>query len=450
MINAYIIGLSVFGSVVLGVTSYSVGDSLQVGANLAFLVLYAGLFTLNVRRQRGIGKHATLLVLFVHMSCAVFLSEYAVPPVYCYVPSFFACMMMYHRPRVRYAVAFVHASFVILGWHSAARGTQEVDLLPWIDFAVVMAMLVVSAEFGIRTNRRYWLRDRTMGDELAALELSLRRQAEQVRAQTIELERTKAELAARDAENARRIDKLRALNEERASLASAASSDLKEPLRNMGSFVQLIGRRLDKLGLADDVREYLGFVTDGTTRMNTMVDDLLHYSDHQGERTATTVDTGVALAGIRAGLRDLLEREGATLGVADDLPTIKGQPTQITQLFQNLISNGIKFRRPGEAPHCEVGWAAVDGATEFFVRDNGIGIAPERLGDVFGLFTRLHERGSYEGTGIGLALCRRIVLAAGGDIWAESEGEGRGTTFRFTWPLALVDARAHLAEGART
>lgn len=232
-------------------------------------------------------------------------------------------------------------------------------------------------------------------------------------------------------------------NAELEQFAYAASHDLQEPLRMITSYTQLIERRyladLDEKG-----RQMIGFVVDGARRMQRLIGDLLAYSRLR-ERAAA--DSRCDPAGAIEGACDLLAagiaQAGATLAVAPDLPMIATSRAALVQLFQNLIGNALRYRSAAP-PHIEIGRSGGRGGfVELFVRDNGIGIDPRFHDKVFQIFQRL-GRGQADdpgGTGIGLALCRRIVENAGGTIHVDSDGRS-GSTFRFTLPLAPEDDHA--------
>ena len=224
---------------------------------------------------------------------------------------------------------------------------------------------------------------------------------------------------------------LRRSNEELQQFAYVASHDLQEPLRMVTSYLQLIERRyadrLDEKG-----SRFIDFAVDGAERMKRLINGLLQYSrvHTQGERlTLTDVDEVLdeALANLRAPLRE----SGATIR-REDLPVVPVDASQLALVFQNLISNAIKFR-DGDAPEIEIEVAERPEAWLFSVSDDGVGFDPELSDQMFVLFRRLHGRDEYSGTGIGLALCRRVVERHGGRIWAESE-PGEGSTFYFTLP----------------
>jgi PAS domain S-box-containing protein len=235
---------------------------------------------------------------------------------------------------------------------------------------------------------------------------------------------------AAEAELLEKVEALHQSNEELEQFAYVASHDLQEPLRMVSSYTQLLARRY-KGQLDSDADEFIAFAVDGATRMQRLIEDLLEYS-RAGTRGRDMVETSseAAFAVAEINLRGAID-DGGAIVTHDPLPVVMADETQLVQLFQNLVSNGIKYRGDA-APEVHVS-AALDGAGrwEFSVTDNGRGIDPEYHERIFGMFQRLHGRNHMTGTGIGLAIAKKIVERHGGSISVESE-LGAGSTFRYT------------------
>ena len=222
-------------------------------------------------------------------------------------------------------------------------------------------------------------------------------------------------------------------NAELKRFAYVASHDLQEPLNHVSNYVQLLEMRYAER-LDEDAKDFIGFAVEGVGLMQTLIDDVLVYSkvdSQSGEFKVAEVEIALeqALTNLQRRIRD----SGAEITVADPLPTLKADSTQLMQLFQNLIVNAIKFRS-NVPPKIEIGVERQEDEWLFWVRDNGIGIDPQFSERIFIIFQRLHTRDEYPGTGMGLAICKKIIECHRGKIWVESE-LGQGATFYFTIPV---------------
>lgn len=225
-------------------------------------------------------------------------------------------------------------------------------------------------------------------------------------------------------------------NTDLAQFAYVASHDLSEPLRMVSSYVQLLANRY--AGQLDgDADEFIAFAVDGAARMKVLIDDLLSYSRAGGSvAPLRSVDSGVLVQSALADLSRVVADSGATV-VVDDLPTVLAEPAQLAQVFQNLLANALKFVAEDVPAEIRVSAERLGQAWCFSVQDNGIGIAPEHRARIFLMLKRLHGRAEYPGTGIGLALCQKIVTRSGGSIWVD-DAPGSGSVFRFTLPDAIA------------
>ena len=232
-----------------------------------------------------------------------------------------------------------------------------------------------------------------------------------------------------EAELAKKTKELARSNAELQQFAYVASHDLQEPLRMVASYTQLLAKRY-KGKLDHDADEFIGYAVDGANRMQRLIRDLLEYSRVGSEnRSFEKTDCELILQHVMINLSEAIQSHHAEI-THDPLPSLQANPTLLTQVFQNLIGNAMKFQG-NLAPQIHIGARPISQGWKFSVKDNGIGIPPDQLDRIFVIFQRLHSREEYPGTGIGLAICKRIVEKHGGTIWVESEKE-RGSTFYFT------------------
>lgn len=291
-------------------------------------------------------------------------------------------------------------------------GVYDGDALP-VEQAIKMALWVVIPLLLLLLGAGLWSR-------------TLRRA---VRSRTLELRKENAARKRAQTQLARTIQELERSNQELEQFAYVASHDLQEPLRMVKSYLNLLSSRYRER-LDPDARDFIAFAVDGAVRMQSMISDLLTYSragkaDRPLEPTALDAPLDRALGNLKIAIE-----EGGAKILRQPLPTLPVEAAQIQQLFQNLIGNALKFNR-SETPQVEITASEKAEGWIFAVADNGIGIDPKEFDRLFVLFKRLHGRDQFSGTGIGLALCKKIVERHGGRIWIES-APGQGTTFFFS------------------
>jgi light-regulated signal transduction histidine kinase (bacteriophytochrome) len=235
--------------------------------------------------------------------------------------------------------------------------------------------------------------------------------------------------------------RLIAINAELENFAYVASHDLKEPLRMVGMYTQIIQKKLNSTADAA-TKEYMGYITEGVGRMQNLLNDLLQYSRLGTRREeAAPVNLNNILELVIHNLTVNMTQNDASI-IASPLPVVRATSVEMTQLFQNLIANAIKFRHKEQAPVVDIRAFEKENHYLFTFTDNGIGIEPQYHEKVFKIFERLHPRTQYDGSGIGLATCKKIVQNNGGDIWLESI-DGNGTTFFLTLPKIEQQAISH-------
>jgi len=306
---------------------------------------------------------------------------------------------------------------------SLSYTAAEAEQLPRVYGKILAELKVSPADLQSRVD---FYQERNKLLEAHATELETR-----VEERTQELKASNELLTAEISERKRAQEELARSNAELEQFAYVASHDLQEPLRMVASYVQLLERRY-KNQLDKDADDFIGFAVDGSKRMQSLINDLLAYAriGTRGKPFALVDSEKLARAGA-ANVQASIEESGAQISY-ESLPTLRADASQLVQLFQNLFSNAIKFRSQA-TPVIRISAHFRDRAWEFSVADNGIGIDGQYFEHVFRLFQRLHTRTAYPGTGIGLALCKKIVERHGGHIWVESQ-VGQGSTFHFTIP----------------
>ena len=253
-----------------------------------------------------------------------------------------------------------------------------------------------------------------------------------------ELQAANDELRLAEQKLQERTRELERSNDELQQFAYVASHDLQEPLRMIAGYTGLLERRLGER-LDENTRLFMGYVVEGVQRMHRLIDDLLSYSRAGSRPAEPTVTSGrSALDRALENLRSSIEETGGTIR-CDDLPSVLIDEGKLTQVFQNLVGNALKFRN-SRSPVVEIDALDDGDYWRFCVRDNGIGLPEKHRERIFVIFQRLHGRDEYPGTGIGLSICKRIVEHHGGRIWVESQESqpGQGAAFNFTLPKAKV------------
>ncbi|HEY4086530.1 MAG TPA: ATP-binding protein [Bryobacteraceae bacterium] len=251
------------------------------------------------------------------------------------------------------------------------------------------------------------------------------------------IERGTEELRRSQAALRRTNEDLRRANEDLSQFAHSASHDLQEPLRSISIFSELLRRRLGG-NLEPEAGQYLENLMEGSARMEALIRDLLAWSAASGSPGQTSgcadarADANEAFEAALLNLKTAVEDTSAVV-TRGSLPTVPILPVHLSQVFQNLLGNALKYRRPEESPRVHVDAAHSESMWQFSVSDNGIGIDEKYTQQIFGVFKRLHTTDEYSGTGMGLAICQKFVERAGGRIWVESR-LGSGSTFYFTLP----------------
>ncbi|MFG2081014.1 ATP-binding protein [Micromonospora tulbaghiae] len=280
---------------------------------------------------------------------------------------------------------------------------------------------------------------RRLAEDIDQMRMKIARELDEVREARERIEWVNSQLQ-------KQAEELTRSNRDLEQFAYVASHDLQEPLRKVASFCQLLQRRY--AGQLDErADQYIAFAVDGAQRMQRLINDLLAFS-RIGRLTTgfTEVDLNKVMGDVAGQTEAALQYSDAEL-TWGEMPTIRGEEPLLTNLLVNLVSNSVKFRRPDVPPKVHVSARLVDGEWEISCRDNGIGIEPEFADKIFVIFQRLHSKDAYPGTGIGLAIVKKIVEYHGGRVWVDTDA-GEGTTIRFTLPALEADIEAARAAEA--
>lgn len=307
---------------------------------------------------------------------------------------------------------------------------QDSKYLGYFHFAFIFTSIYIALSQFALHHKRYEAKINQLVESINGHTSILETQKGQIEIQANALQDTIQELQNEIDKKEDAKKQLLDSNQELEQFAYVASHDLKEPLRTVGSFVQLIEKHF-RSQKNEKTDEYFHFVIDGVRRMSALLDDLLALSRLNRKIEFMKIDLNHTIELIGHNLKDLIERNEGVI-TCEELPTIIGNRPQLSQLFQNVVSNALKFR--GErAPIIKISHEKQDDGYLFCIKDNGIGISKEYLERVFVIFQRLNHREQYEGTGMGLSICKKIIQNHGGKIWIEST-PNEGTAVFFTIP----------------
>ncbi|MFK8056631.1 MAG: ATP-binding protein [Saprospiraceae bacterium] len=444
-----ILRVSGYGQSVIGLAMVLLGLWFQDGLHVMWFTLTSTTYFLYVRYLNRIPFRHQRLTLKVLLGASMLGGQFVLPQgpasamlIYVFVTIVLILSESLKRGLIVSAIGLsLYFLFPLIGLVYPI----ETNVPSWCSFGLLLLSATIA--LSIQFSRARQTVSESM-ENLAATEQSIEREMAEISRRNLllhegnrSLERGTLFLTDTLKAEAQSTSKLSAKRDDQKRLTNAIHHDMREPIRGIVSFSQLIRRKLMKRPEAEGVQEYLGFAIDGGQRMAIMLDDLLLYSKNNHTETPHPISLTSLLAEVQGDLFDLIERSEAKVIVAK-LPNVTGFETQLKQLFQNLLSNALKFRREDLAPQVIIRpLAKQPDASKFVIeiKDNGVGIPENQLDKVFGLFNRAHEGGSYEGSGVGLALCRRIAISHAATLTVEST-IGEGTTFYLALPQASLDS----------
>lgn len=397
------------------------------------LMFFASAFFLQRYRQYVYAKLLIVGGAFASGFLATLFFGGSAKTQFYFFASFILGMVIFRERKQQYLLAAIHLigfSFIHFQVNHATPliAGHDYEVLAYFHIPIVFGCIFISINEFVMNYQRYEKRINklmeatTKNSELIEVERSKFKMQSEI------LRSTNGQLMDEIQRNEKIQKELMDSNNSLGQFAYVASHDLKEPLRTIGSFSQLIRRKLEGK-LEEDTREYLNFIIEGVSRMSNLLDDLLALSKLDQDFEMTTVDLNRCVELTKLNLRNALEKHNGTI-LSVDLPVIQANRSQINQLLQNLLSNGLKFNR-AIPPIVEINCEEQSDDYLFSIKDNGIGIKEEYKEKIFSIFQRLHKKTDFEGTGIGLSICKKVVQNHGGKIWVESI-PGVGTTFYFT------------------
>lgn len=354
--------------------------------------------------------------------------------VHFYVLAIFVLSLVLYQKAKAHAIAlicfgplFISLLFIKESWDPLITG-QDPRWMGAVHMGIVVLCIYVTLREYAMVFQSFEEKVVDLVDSIQDKNAELQAQKDFIEEQSSILQKTNLELQLSVREHEHTEELLRSSNENLEHFAYMASHDLKEPLRTVGSFTSLIQRRL-KDKIEPEIGEYFTYVNSGVKRMATLLDDVLAMARMKKQVHFGKIDLNIVLSDVIMNLNANLQENNAEIEIPA-FPQIIGNRVLLTQLFQNLIANGLKFRRE-EPPRIKVNVEDWGESLLFNISDNGIGIDEEYHEKVFHIFQRLHDRTKFEGSGIGLAMCKKIVENHGGKIWMKSK-INVGTTIYFT------------------
>ena len=417
----------------IGIANFITGNYLRILAPIYCFFLISMAYYFQHKRKFFLAKWWTLFCPLSGMILSTIIFGGGANEHFFTLPVLVVGLLLFHAPKqhltlvISHTLVFVSMLYITTNFEPLISG-QDSEILGYIYLSAIPVIMYISLSQSSRHYERYEKRIIQLLADINDKNQKLENQNEYIERQSQKLklinQSLEKEVTAKEKAKKEALDS----NKELEQFAYIASHDLKEPLRTIGSFTKLIDKRCGDQ-FDEEAKKYFHFVTEGVDRMTCLLEDLLALSRLNKRLDFTKVELNNCVEMISYNLQELIIRsEGEIL--CKELPVIIANKTQMSQLFQNLISNGLKFKRDVPS-RIEIDYQERKDDFLFQIKDNGIGISKEHQDKIFTIFQRLHRRDEYEGTGIGLAVCKKIVQNHGGQIWVESE-YGKGTTVFFT------------------